>query len=235
VWRREGNPTGERDREWDSPAERPRQNSLEWDKPQEPGARGWEVESGTVRKDRARNAQLSGDVPARTSPRPEADPLHRRMQVMGFGPECAVATLERHVIVVWRSELTVGGVHWARKAFIHLKRTKPEGPLGLLLLAENDCDVSAGSTVRSELASLLSAHGERIAGMAVAYEGGGLRLTMLRGVATSVIIASRARVSNEVFSNVANAVTWLHARTRVPEDQVQPADLLQAANRLRLK
>jgi hypothetical protein len=71
--------------------------------------------------------------------------------------------------------------------------------------------------------------------MAVAYEGGGLRLTMLRGVATSVIIASRARVSNEVFSNVANAVTWLHARTRVPDDQVQPADLLQAANRLRLK
>ena len=209
---------------------------MEWEKPREPGSRGWEIESGTVRKDRAQSdAKPSGEIATFGSPRPAADQLDARLLMMGFGPECAVAILERHVIVVWRSELTVGGVHWARKAFIQLKRSNPEGPLGLLILAENNCDPSAGSAVRSELASLLSAHGERIAGVAVAYEGGGLRLTMLRGVATSVIIASRARVVNEVFSNVANAVTWLHARTRIPDDPVQPADLLQATNRLRMK
>ena len=78
------------------------------------------------------------------------------------------------------------------------------GKLGLLMLAENDCDVSADSGVRSELASLITTYGERMAGIAVAYEGTGLRLTMLRGVVTAVGIASRTRVVTEVFSSVAN-------------------------------
>jgi len=72
-----------------------------------------------------------------------------------------------------------------------------------------------------------------MAGIAVAYEGTGLRLTMLRGVVTAVSIASRTRVVTEVFSSVANAATWLHTRARTGEDLVQPAHLLQAANRLR--
>jgi hypothetical protein len=163
------------------------------------------------------------------------DQLDGKLQVLGFATECAVALLERYVIVVWRSALTVGGVHWARKAFIHLRRSRPDGGLGLLMLAENECDVSADTNVRSELTGLLSTYGERMAGFAVAYEGSGLRLTMLRGVVTAVGIASRTRVVNEVFSSAANAATWLHTRAHGSDDLVQPAHLLQATNRLRLR
>jgi hypothetical protein len=219
-------------------------------RPDEPEqrSRAWEIESGTVRKDRPAtdpSISLRNERPA-TDPRipleavdvpglDAGDQLDGKLQVLGFAPECAVALLERYVIVVWRTALTVHGVHWARKAFIHLRRSRPEGGLGLLMLAENDCDVSADSGVRSELAALITTYGERIAGVAVTYEGTGLRLTMLRGVVTAVGIASRTRVVTEVFNSVAHAATWLHTRARSGEDSVQPAHLLQAANRLRLR
>lgn len=215
--------------------------------------RAWEIESGKVRKDRAgrlptdpqlplepaapRNERPATDphvaIEPLDSPGSEGDQLDSKLQVLGFANECAVALLERYVIVVWRSALTIGGVHWARKAFIHLRRARLDGGLGLLMLVENDCDVSADANVRGELASLLSSYGERIAGFAVAYEGTGLRLTMLRGVITAVGIASRTRVTNEVFASVASAATWLHTKAKGQSDLVQPAHLLQAANRLR--
>jgi hypothetical protein len=214
------------------------------DEPDAGERRAWEIESGTVRKDR--NERNEHNERPLTDPRisleavevpglDAGDHLDGKMQVLGFAPECAVALLERYVIVVWRSALTVGGVHWARKAFIHLRRSRPDGGLGLLMLAENDCDVSAPSGVRAELAGLLTTYGERMAGFAVAYEGSGLRLTMLRGVVTAVGIASRTRITNDVFSSVANAATWLHTRAHGPSDLVQPAHLLQATNRLRAR
>jgi hypothetical protein len=200
-----------------------------------PRTRAWEIESGTVRKQRPATDPRISLEPLDLPGFDAGDQLDGKLQVLGFAPECAVALLERYVIVVWRSALTVGGVHWARKAFIHLRRSRPEGGLGLLMLMEVDCDVSADAAVRSELAGLLSTYGERIAGLAVAYEGTGLRLTMLRSVLTAVGIASRTRVVTEVSSSVAAAATWLHVRTRTPDDLVQPAHLLQAANRLRAR
>jgi len=191
------------------------------------------MESGKVLKDRPATDPRISLQPLDLPGFDAGDQLDGKLQVLGFAPECAVALLERYVIVIWRSALTVAGVHWARKAFIHLRRSRPDGGLGLLMLAENDCDVSADAGVRSELASLISTYGERIAGFAVAYEGSGLRLTMLRGMVTSVGIVSRTRVVTEVFSSAASAATWLHTRARGGEDLVQPAHLLQATNRLR--
>lgn len=201
----------------------------------EPSPRAWEVESGSVRKGERPQTDPRIALDPVEVPGLEGDQLDGKLQVLGFASECAVALLERYVIVVWRSALTVGGVHWARKAFIHLRRSRPDGGLGLLMLVENECEITADTHVRNELASLLSTYGERMAGFAIAYEGTGLRLTMLRGVVTAVGIASRTRVTNEVFNSVANAATWLHGKARGESDLTQPAHLLQAANRLRLR
>lgn len=213
-----------------------RPRSLTGESDVEDGARrAWEIESGTVRKDERPPTDPRISLEALDLPGGDGDQLDGKLQVLGFASECAVALIERYVIVVWRSALTVGGVHWARKAFIHLRRARLDGGLGLLMLVENDCDVSADTHVRNELASLMNTYGDRIAGFAIAYEGSGLRLTMLRGVMTAVGLASRTRVTTEVFNGVANAATWLHGKARGQSDAVQPAHLLQAANRLRLR
>lgn len=214
-------------------------------KPANPDAddkpRAWELESGTVRKEPARPDQLSLN-PAATDAAGAIDRvsapdqlLHPRAQVMGFSRECAVSIIDRYVIIVWRRELALGGVHWARKALIHLRRAKPDGLLGVFMLANEACDVSASPQVRSELSSLLTTYGDRIGAMAVAYEGAALRLSMLRGMVTAISMTSRTRASIEVFSSASAAGWWLHGKVRSEHDSITDEDLLQVAHHLSVK
>jgi hypothetical protein len=214
-------------------------------KPAEPDAddkpRAWELESGTVRKEPARPDQFSLNPAAAEAPRaidrvsaPDQQ-LHPRAQVMGFSRECAVSILDRYVIIVWRRELALAGVAWARKAFIHLRRAKPDGSIGVFMLANEACDVSANPQLRSELSSLLTTYGERIGGMAVAYEGAALRLSMLRGIVTAISMTSRTRTPIEVFSSASAAGWWLHGKVNAEQDGVPAEDLLQVAHHLSVK
>jgi hypothetical protein len=116
-----------------------------------------------------------------------------------------------------------------------MRRAKPDGSLGLFMFADESCDVSASPHVRSELSGLLSTYGERISGVAIAYEGSPLRLSMLRGIATAISMTSRTRIPVEVFSSGSAATWWLHGKTRVEGENVSAEDLLQVAEHLSVK
>lgn len=128
---------------------------------------------------------------------------------VGNRRECAVATVDAYVILLWRSKIVEEGIPWVRSAFDARLRKYPGEKIAFLTILEAGCDLSTSSDVRSDLANLIRARQNDLAAAAIVFEQHGFRMTMVRSVITAIYLASRARFPNSVFSDVTQATRWM--------------------------
>ena len=154
-------------------------------------------------------------------------------RLVGSNPDFAVATIGSYVLLMWRKRIALQGVVWAKKAFADQRRTRPDDKISFLTVLHAECDLSTSAEVRKELADLLSTYKDCLASAAIAFEGEGFRMTMVRSIITAVNMATRMRFPNAVFGNTAEAVSWLHQRSTKADSSIRVHQLITTLDRIR--
>lgn len=169
-----------------------------------------------------------------TAPNTAGVAAQNNLRVVGQVPECAVGVMENYVLLVWRRKLVTSGAHWARRAFLDLRRERPADKLGFYTVVDAQCDLSTPSDVREEVAALLQLYAKHLAGAAITFEGQGFKMTMVRSVITAINITSRTQFPNSVFAKLELSAQWLYGHARLPNATVGPGDLVTAIGQLRI-
>jgi hypothetical protein len=157
----------------------------------------------------------------------------RAFEFVQRGPDCAVATIADHVILYWKRKVVREGANWTRRAFLDVARRLPDSKIGFFTVIDAGCDAKAGADVRDDMSELLKAYEDRIGAAAIAFEGQGFRMTMVRSIITAIALASRSRFPNSVFSKVPEAAAWMHSHTSKTGSPVDPQQLIAALEMLR--
>lgn len=162
-----------------------------------------------------------------------AAPGAEESRLVGSNADFAVAALGSYVLLVWRKRIDALGVIWAKKAFADLLLERPTEKISFLTVVQADCELSTSPEVRKELAGLLAKHNDHLAGAAIAFEGEGFRMTVVRSIITAINMASRTRFPNAVFSNTTDAVDWLHEHSTNSNSSIRVHHLIASLDRIR--
>jgi hypothetical protein len=170
-------------------------------------------------------ASMSPEVAQRAKASVQLADLH----IVGSSPECAVGIVENCVILYWRKEVVAAGSSWTRRAFLDLRRQRPNDKLAFFTVADAECSLATPPEIRKEVAELLKMYDKHLACAAITFEGRGFKMTMVRSVVTAINIASRTQFPNSVFADVDSAATWISTC----EPRLRPAMIRSAVEQLR--
>lgn len=151
------------------------------------------------------------------------------VQVIGSNPECAVGVLENYVFLCWRREIVQAGSTWARKAFLDVRRARPNDKVAFCTVVDAGCALSTPPEVRNDLAAMLKKHEAQLAGASITFEGKGFKMTMVRSVITAIYMASRSQFPNSVFGEIESAAAWLSLLA----PSQSPSEIVAAIGQLR--
>lgn len=178
--------------------------------------------------------QFTPRSPVEPAPRPPlAAPAPDESRLVGTNADFAVAALGSYVILVWRKRIADQGVVWAHRAFADQRRAHPNDKISFLTVVQADCELSTPPEVRKGLAELLSTYKDNLAGAAIAFEGEGFRMTMVRSIITAINMMTRTRFPNSVFSNTTEAIDWLHERSTSSDSAIRVHHLITTLKRIR--
>ena len=163
-----------------------------------------------------------------------AAPAPDESRLVGSNGDFAVAALGSYVILVWTKRIGEQGVVWAHRAFADQRRAHPNDKVSFLTVVQADCELSTPPEVRKALAELLSTYKDNLAGAAIAFEGEGFRMTMVRSVITAINMMTRTRFPNSVFSNTTEAIDWLHERSTSSDSAIHVHHLIATLKRIHL-
>jgi hypothetical protein len=167
------------------------------------------------------------------SPEPWGGPNAEDSRLVGSNADFAVATIGSYVLLVWRKRIALQGALWAKKAFADQRRLHPNDKISFLTVAQADCDLTTPADVRRELAEVLRVYKDDLASAAIAFEGGGFRMTMVRSVITAVYMATYQRFPNAVFGSTTEALAWLHERSAKADSKIRIQQLIVTLERIR--
>ncbi|MEN9577234.1 MAG: hypothetical protein RJA70_243 [Pseudomonadota bacterium] len=136
--------------------------------------------------------------------------------VIAHTPEFAVYTLERVVVLWWRTEVVVGGANAITTAFRKLVAEGSE-PIGFLTIINADCDVRTPAPVRAAISKLLNTYDKTIGAAGIVYGAQGFKATVLRSVITAINLASRSSFPNRVFPDLHHGEQWLTQTLNSPD------------------
>lgn len=146
----------------------------------------------------------------------------------------AVGVFGSCIVYVWRDRTTMEGLAALRRA----AATLPDGgrvriALGLVL----DGAPPPPSDVRAEMVRIMRDEwGRFILSSAIAFEGTGLRATLVRNVVTGLTFLARQPFPHKIFADCAAAARWLAAeQAKLPPEhaRIDAASLAGALEALR--
>lgn len=148
--------------------------------------------------------------------------------------EYAVGLLGNHVVLVWRRKALAAGVNDVRRAFLEATRSRAGAPkLGFITVVDAQCEMTAEAGVREETAELLRIYSPHMGAAAVAFEGHGFRMTMVRSAITAINLASRSRFPNAVFAEKVPAAVWMEQQMQRIGHSLPAARLVEVVEFLR--
>jgi hypothetical protein len=155
------------------------------------------------------------------------------LTVIAAPAEYAVGLLLNHVILVWRRKTLASGVTDVRRGFLEAGRGRPGRKLGFVTIVDAQCEMAAAPEVRDEVAELLRVYAAQVGAAAVAFEGTGFRMTLVRSVITAINMASRSRFPNAVFTDKVSAASWMEQQMERAGFPVSAARIVDAVEYLR--
>jgi hypothetical protein len=155
------------------------------------------------------------------------------LTVISASTEYAVGRLHNYVILIWRRKTVASGVNDVRRGFLEVVRARTASKLGFITVVDAECEMSAAPDVRGEVVELLRIYADRVGAAAVAFEGTGFRMTMVRSVITAINLASRSRFPSSVFTDKVSAALWLDQQMQSTGHAVPAARIVGAVEHLR--
>ncbi|MEO8877812.1 MAG: hypothetical protein ABI461_19620 [Polyangiaceae bacterium] len=124
-----------------------------------------------------------------------------------------LATWSNVVILVWRHETTLAGVHAGQQVLADHTRAHPNGVF-LMTIVEFGAPMPTPE-VRDALATLLASGANRILLSAVAHEGTGFRAAAVRSVVTGLAVLAKLPYPHKVFATVDEASAWFSGNSPI--------------------
>lgn len=120
-----------------------------------------------------------------------------------------IATWNRHVIVIWRREISVPGVaHWSR-AMAELKQQHAGLRINVLVQIEPECQFTGSPVTFEACVEALKRFEDVVAGTAIVYDRGGFWNATMRGRVTAIHNESKAELPYSMHQTLLQAIDWL--------------------------
>jgi hypothetical protein len=139
-----------------------------------------------------------------------------------------VAVAGKYLIQILRDRTTQTTISQVRRALSDLSDRHPT--FGYLAILEPDMHLMIPPEIREGVDAYVKRYSSRFTGAAIVFERTGFQGTAVRSVVTAINLASRAKHPTQVFSQLTEAVSWLH---RLTPGEYTVARLLQVARQLR--
>lgn len=130
-------------------------------------------------------------------------------QLLHADANYVVATWERHVIVIWRSEISVHGVATWSRAMAELKQQHGGKPINVFVYIEPECHFTGSPTTFEACVDALKRFQDVVAGTSIVYEREGFWNAAMRGRVTAIHNESKAEVPYALHPSVDQALAWL--------------------------
>jgi hypothetical protein len=158
--------------------------------------------------------------------------VHEEARVLHADPIYVVATWNRHVLVVWRREISVPGVaHWSR-SMAELKQQNPGRRINVLVYVEPACQFGASPVTFAACVDALKRFEDVVAATAIVYDREGFWNAAMRGRVTAIHNESKTELPYSMHQTLAQAIEWL--RENGADDlQGHPQALSDAVEALR--
>jgi hypothetical protein len=112
-------------------------------------------------------------------------------------------------VAMWRENSTLPRVERQRAALNEVVGKYP-GEAGFLCVVESS-SAAPDDEARKASSRMIEEHGSRLRAVAVVIEGSGFRASIVRSVASGIVLLARSKSKTPVsyFANVAEGVNWL--------------------------
>jgi hypothetical protein len=135
--------------------------------------------------------------------------VHEEARVLHADPIYVVATWNRHVLVVWRREISVPGVaHWSR-GMADLKQQNPGQRVNVLVYIEPECQFTGSPVTFAACVEALKRFEDVVAATAMVYDREGFWSAAMRGRVTSIHSESKTELPYSMHQTLAQAIAWL--------------------------
>jgi len=133
------------------------------------------------------------------------------VKVYSEDPAYVIAVAGRYLIQTVRDRMTATAVILIRRALADLSEQYPT--FGYLSILEPQAELLLPPDVREGVQAIVKRYSPRFTGAAIVFEKSGFHATAVRSVVTAINVASRATHSNQIFSDLREAVSWLSQLT----------------------
>jgi hypothetical protein len=121
----------------------------------------------------------------------------------------AISSFQNHFITVWRRPATMEALRAVREAEMQLIKASPNGISVITVMEPSSFEKPLGATERAEAAAIARDCEASTLAAAYVFEGEGFRAAMARAVVSGIMLLTRAKHPNKVFSNIPAGLEWL--------------------------
>lgn len=141
-----------------------------------------------------------------------------------------ISTWRNVLILVWKHETTLPGVHKLKATYDALETAHPKNVF-LLTIVEQGAPMPA-SPVRVALADFLGGCRGKMVLSGVVHEGSGFRAAAVRSVVTGLAMMANLPYPHKVFSTAEDAARWMNLSSPVGKDWTD-VTLMEAVREVR--
>lgn len=156
------------------------------------------------------------------SPIPESNASASPMAIRWEEPGFCVAAHDSLVAVIWGRDARREDLEQLANA--QRAAVDTHGHCAVMTVIRAGLSMSIGDGVREASEDNLREFADVHRGSALVVEAGGLRAAFFRSVITSVQLLARSPVSQKVFNNIDDSVTWLLEQPGMPADMPAARD-----------